>query len=45
MYSFLLKRLPAPVAQVIMVLWYLVLIVMVFRKFDLAQPAFRYIQL
>ncbi len=34
-----------PVAQAIMVIWYLLLAVMVFRKFDLAQPAFRYIRL
>jgi hypothetical protein len=45
MYGFLLRRLPAPVARALMVLWYLLLIVLVFRKFNMAQPEFRYIQL
>lgn len=45
MYGFLLKRLPASVAQVIMVAWYLLLIVLVFRKFNISPAAFRYIVL
>ncbi len=45
MYGFLLKRLPKSVAQVIMVAWYLILIVLVFRKFDISSAEFRYIGL
>ena len=45
MYGYLLKRLPAPVAQAVMVVWYLLLIVLVFRKFSLSPAEFRYITL
>lgn len=45
MYGFLLKLFPPPVAQAIMVIWYLILIVLVFRKFDVSPAEFRYIAL
>jgi uncharacterized integral membrane protein len=45
MYGFLLKRLPASVAQLLMIAWYILLIVLVFRKFNISPAIFRYITL
>lgn len=45
LYGFLLKRLPAAVAQMLMVVWYLLLIFIVFRTFSMPPDEFRYIAL
>lgn len=43
LYGFLLKWLPVPVAQILMAVWYLLLLLLVFLWFFITPGEFRYL--